>query len=353
VSKPQQQAKPLSASRSGASSGSSFTETSRPEPVIQAHRSKPNQAPKRWGPLQAWKHHHKRSAKDGLAQVLKTPIQALFNALIIGIALALPAALFSIVGQLQSLNSHWQAQSEMSVFVQKSLAPPLLFSLQQRLTQDADVKSARLITPDEGLASLGEQTGAQDVVSFLKQNPLPPVITVQPVKGLATERLQALKQRLQVLPHVEEVLLDLEWIQKLNTLLALGQQLFWSLAVTFGVAVILVVGNTLRLAIERQREEIQVLKLCGGTDAFIRRPFLYSGALLGTLGGVTAVLLLGLAALRMGPDLQAFETVFAMQLDWQLLTFSDAVILVADGILLGLMGAWFAVSRYLDAIEPQ
>lgn len=322
------------------------------ENPIHAQRER-NRAPKRWTPYRAWKTHHQQSAKDSVRQIIGTPVQALFNALIIGIALALPAALFSIVGQLQAMSGHWQKQSEISVFVQKSLAPALLDQLKLTVARDPGVHQVDVISPEAGLAALGEKAGAGDVVAFLKQNPLPPVLAVRPQLGLDAAALTELKARLEKMPHVDEVLLDMEWIQKLNALLGLGQQLFWSLAVTFGLAVILVVGNTLRLAIERRREEIQVLKLVGGTEAFIRRPFLYAGAGYGALGGLAAVLILWGASAHMAPHLMAFESAFNLTLEWQLLTFGDAFFLLVDGLILGLMGSWLAVSRYLKAIEPQ
>lgn len=305
-----------------------------------------------WGPWQAWKQQQLNCLGASVAQMLTAPMQTLFNALVMGIALAMPAALFAVVSQLHSLHQHWQNESEISVFVEHNLQDRLVSQLRAQFLNLKEVETVAVISPAQGLASLSQNAGAEDVVAFLKQNPLPPVLIVKPQAELTPDQLNQLKMRLRDFPHVEDVLLDLEWVLKLDALYTLGQKTFWLLTLTLSLAVVLVISITLKLAIEDQREVIKVYKLCGATDAFIRRPFLYLGAVLGALGGVTAVLLVGMAAYWIEPQLTAFEQAFALDVEFHLQQGLDAVYLAADGLVLGILGAWLAVNRYLADIEP-
>jgi cell division transport system permease protein len=152
---------------------------------------------------------------------------------------------------------------------------------------------------------------------------------------------------------VDDVQLDLEWLQRLDALLDMGRKLVLALGAALGLGVILVVGNTIRLAIQSRRDEITVVKMVGGTDAYVRRPFLYSGLLFGMFGAlVAAILLTGLGFWLAGP-VTKIALLYQSQFSISGLGFSGFVTLLLIGGSVGLIGAWLAVGQHLRNIQPR
>jgi cell division transport system permease protein len=158
---------------------------------------------------------------------------------------------------------------------------------------------------------------------------------------------------LQQLPEVELAQMDLQWVQRLYSLLAVGQRVTLALALLLGLGVLLVTGNTIRLAIENRRDEILVIKLVGGTDAYVRRPFLYTGLWYGLGGSIVAGLLLSLVMLWLDGPVGLLAALYQSRFELHGLGFAGTLMLALAGALLGLAGAWLAVARHLGAIVPR
>jgi len=148
------------------------------------------------------------------------------------------------------------------------------------------------------------------------------------------------------------VQLDLIWVKRLFQFMELGQRLVWALAALLGLAVLLIIGNTIRLAIENRRDEIRVVKLVGGTDAFVRRPFLYTGIWFGLGGGIIAWILLNIGLFWLSGPVEQLINLYGSEFSLKGLSFSDSLLLILDGVILGWLGAWLAVARHLSSIEP-
>ncbi|WP_396587962.1 permease-like cell division protein FtsX [Bermanella sp. R86510] len=302
---------------------------------------------------QSYIQHHKLMAKDSLSRLLQTPGASMMTWVVLAIALSLPMTLYVSLENIKQLSSSWDQSSQMSVYLKKGVIERFTDQLTQELEQHPEIISATYISPDEALSQFSASTGLSDVIVGLDDNPLPGVITVMPnLASKNSEGLAALQAEIAAMKYVDSVSLDLLWVQRLYQFMELGQRLVWALAALLGLAVLLIIGNTIRLSIENRRDEILVVKLVGGTDAFVRRPFLYTGIWFGLGGGLIAWLLLSIGLIWLSGPVEELISLYGSDFQLKGLGIADSLLLILDGVILGWLGAWLAVSRHLSRIEP-
>lgn len=303
--------------------------------------------------LDAWLEQHARALIGALGRLREQRAANLMTAAVIGIALALPAAFLLLLDNLELITGDWEGSTRASLFLERELdAEGQRDAVNQARAVDG-VSRVELIPPEAALAEFRTHSGMGEALELLEENPLPPVLVVEPAAELGPDAVEALAERLAALGPVEDVRLDRQWLRRLHALMALAERGVWVITSLLGLTVVLVVGNTIRLDIENRREEIVITKLIGGTDAFVRRPFLYAGLWYGVGGGLLAcVLVEGGRWLLAGP---AGELARLYGTGFQLrgLGVDGAVTLLACGAALGLLGSWVAVGRHLSAIEPR
>lgn len=304
--------------------------------------------------LGAWVKHHRRVAHESLQRLLAAPGSSLLTWLVIGIALALPAGLLVALNNMQTLAGSWDGAARISLFLHESASEAQGYALAKEINLLAGVKDTDYISRQAALEEFQQLSGFGEVLASLPENPLPAVVVVHPAASHASpDAVEGLLATLRAEPLVELAQLDMQWVQRLYTLMELGRRATLALATLLGLGVLLVTGNTIRLAIEGRRDEILIVKLVGGTNAYVRRPFLYTGLWYGLGGSLFAWVVVGaLLWWLQGPVgqlAQLYESRFALQG----LGLGDSVLLAASGGLLGLGGAWLAVSRHLGAIEPR
>lgn len=301
----------------------------------------------------AYIQHHKLMAVDSLKRLLATPGSSLMTWLVLAIALSLPMTLYVSLENVKQLSRNWDQTSQISVYLKKGVLDRFANDMTQEIASWPEVGSATYISPDQALKEFSASTGLSDVIFGLGDNPLPGVISVIPRLANQDENtLEQLQHKLQQQRHVESVQLDLMWVKRLYQFMELGQRLVWALAALLGLAVLLIIGNTIRLSIENRRDEIRVVKLVGGTDAFVRRPFLYTGLWFGLGGGLIAWLLLTIGLFWLSGPVEQLISLYGSEFTLQGLGFVDSLLLIVDGVVLGWLGAWLAVSRHLSRIEP-
>jgi cell division transport system permease protein len=274
--------------------------------------------------------------------------------LVIAIALTLPVGLFVFLQNAQQLSQEWDDAAQISVYLEQQLNEKQGRKMAQHVESWDAVQQVRYISPEEALEDFKRSSGFGDALQYLSENPLPAVLVVSPRTDSANlQTTQKLLEKLQALPDVEQAQLDLQWVDRLFRIMALGQRMALMLGLLLGVAVLLVIGNTVRLAIESRRAEIVVVKLVGATDAFVRRPFLYMGVWYGLGGGLLAWLMVSLVIFWLSGSVA--ELVAAYDGDFGLsgLGFLATLLLWLSSALLGLLGAWLAVGRHLSKIEPK
>ena len=288
-----------------------------------------------------------------LGQLSRAPVSTLMTCMVIGIALALPTGLHTLLKNAQQLSGGWESTAQISVFLKKDIQPPQAQKLKSDIEGWSDVVSVHYISREQALKEFQELSGFGDALKALN-NPLPSVLIVKPQLSKTSERsTQQLLNQLRNLRQTDKAQLDMQWVRRLYAIMNIVERGVLILGFLLALAVLLVVGNTIRLAIQNRRKEIVVMKLIGGTDAFIRRPFLYTGFWYGLFGGIIAWLLVSFTLISINNPIKQLTTLYQNQFELSNMSFSTTLVLVGISILLGLIGSWFAVGRHLREIEPQ
>jgi cell division transport system permease protein len=300
----------------------------------------------------AWIARHFQVGLGSLGHLLRTPLASLMTVAVIGIALALPTGLLVLMGNLERVVQDWDGPASISLFLAAEVGDEAAQALGERIGRRADVDGVDIIGRDAALAEFREHSGFAAALDALDENPLPAVILVRPRNDDDAAAATVLTQALEKLPEVESAQLDLQWVKRLHGITEALRQGIHLLAVLLTLAVLLVIGNTIRLEILNRHEEIAICKLVGGTNAFVRRPFLYHGIWLGLLGGVTAWILVAASVILLDPAVSRLAELYHSGFRLLGPGPSESLALLAGGGGTGLVGAWIAVGRHLDAIEP-
>ncbi|MEJ2508081.1 MAG: permease-like cell division protein FtsX [Gammaproteobacteria bacterium] len=289
-----------------------------------------------------------------LGQLWRTPFATLMTAAVIGIALALPAGLQVLLNNAQRLSQGWDGATQISLFLKNGVSEERARDTAGRLRARSDIASVEFISKEEALEEFRRLSGFGDALKALDANPLPSVIVVHPALGTTAgvDATRALLKRLRALPEVDIAQLDMQWVKRLYAIMDIVRRGVNVLGLLLGLAVILVVGNTIRLAIQNRRDEIVIIKLIGGTDAFIRRPFLYTGFWYGLFGSLIAYFLVSGSLLVLSDPVRRLAGLYGSHFRLSSLDGDVTLALLGGGILLGLLGSWVAVGRHLRAIEP-
>ena len=307
-----------------------------------------------WRRPSAWLQEHGRAALGSLGRMWRNPLANGMTAAVIAIALALPGALWLLLQNVERATAGWDAGARISVYLDPALEPAGVARVADRLREGAPIRIVERISAREALAEFRALAGFEDALGALDRNPLPAVVVVEPAAGAprSAAALSGIAERLGGVEGVDRVQVDLEWVERLYALLDLIQRGVVLFAVLLATGVLLIVGNTIRLDILNRRQEIEVNKLIGASDAFIRRPFLYGGLWFGLFGGLAAWLLLALTgALLAGPTAR-LAAAYGSGFRLSGLGANDGLLLLLIGAGLGLVGSWLAVGRHLRAIEP-
>lgn len=289
-----------------------------------------------------------------LGRLWRQPLASLMTVVVIGIALALPAGLYVLLKNIEQVSSQWDDVAQISLFLQQNTGDTEAQELVNKLKTWPEITAVNYQSASQSLEEFRQLSGLGSLLDTLPTNPLPAVVIVQPNSDdLRPDAIGSLLARLEALPDVYQAQLDMEWLQRLRSINDMGQRGISILGLLLSLSVLLVIGNTIRLAILNQQSEIRVIKLVGGTNAFIRRPFLYTGFWYGLLGGLVAwSTLLFTMSLINGP-INELARQYESQFTLAWLSGMMILLLPAIGMLLGVMGAWLAVGRHLSAIEPR
>lgn len=303
--------------------------------------------------LRSWLLHHQLSAVDSLRRLLVSPFSSLLTWMVIGIALSLPVGMGVALENARTLSSGWDGPAQISLFLRAEMSADAARRLEGVLQQRPDIGATRLVSREEALEEFRQLSGFSDVLLHLDDNPLPNLILVSPsASRLSAEAAQRLQEELTALPGVDRAVLDMEWVQRLNSMILLSRRLVSALGALLALAVLLVIGNTIRLAIENRRDEIIIVKLVGGSNAFVRRPFLYTGIWYGLGGALVSWVVVGLTLWWLARPLSSLAVLYQSSFSVSGLGLDGGLRLLLLGAALGLLGAWLAVARHLRAIEP-
>lgn len=294
---------------------------------------------------------HARAVRDAAGRLAASPMPSTLNVLVIGVALSLPVGLYLGLTHLQSFTRQLSSDPQISIFLGLDADGADLGLIDQKLRADPEVGTYRFIPRAQALADLKRRAGLSDVLEHLKQNPLPDAF-VATARDNRPDTLERLRGEAAGWPKVAHVQLDSEWARKLDAALRLGRTAVSILGVLLAAALVAVTFNTIRLQILTRREEIEVSKLIGATNPFIRRPFLWFGALQGLAGGLMAWVIVALAVYLLNRDLAGLAALYSASFRLPGLALEDAASLLSFSAVLGWLGAWLSVTRHLWQIEP-
>ena len=310
-------------------------------------------APRKSGAFSNWIGRHVNTATTAFGRLLKQPFSTFMIVLVIGVTLALPAALHLVIKNAQSISASWDNALDFSVYLNSGTSLDEAEQLVGIVSQRADVESVTLVSANDALDEFREQSGFGEALDHLTRNPLPHTLVVRPSAANTEVSMGLLNEELGNLPETDFVQVDTEWVRRFHAILNILERAIAIGAALLAAAIVVIIGNTIRLDIQNRSEEIEVTKLIGASNAFVRRPFLYTGLWYGLWGGLLALLLVyyGLFALQ-GPVTRLsglYNTPFTILT----LDLKESLVITGAAIALGLAGSWLAAARHMRKIEPR
>lgn len=302
--------------------------------------------------MSAWLSHHLYAFALAFKRLGGAPIGSLLSIGVIGIAFSLPAGVYVMLENLQAFSERFSGTPQLSLFLKLEANKADVAEVESRLKQSPDVASFRFVSRDQALEQFKQGSELADVLEGLVRNPLPDAFVIV-AKTSSPEALDALRAELGKFPQIEHVQVDSAWARRLDALLKLGRLAVWMLAALLSFSVMAVAFNTIRLQILTMRDEIEVAKLIGATNRFIRQPFLYFGALQGMVGGAVAWLIISLAIHLIDEQLEQLMGLYEINFRLYHLSLEDSLSLLLFSAGLGWAGAWISVANHLWQIEPQ
>ncbi|MCG6964917.1 MAG: permease-like cell division protein FtsX [Chromatiaceae bacterium] len=301
-----------------------------------------------------WLLRHAQMSLSSLGRLTRSPISTLMTATVIGIALALPSGLHLLIDNVRELSSSWEGSASVSLFLSDSVSDEQAEQVRKQIALRPDVAETRLISRARALQEFRELSGFGEALELLEHNPLPAVVLVRPQSDIqGAEAVGRMAQDLQNYREIELAQVDLQWVERLNAITGAIERAVLILAGLLAGAVLLIVGNTIRLDIQNRHSEIEIVKLVGGTDAFIRRPFLYEGLWYGLLGAAIGLALVLTSLYMLDGPVRRLAGLYESAFELSVIDPASLLGLVFGGPLLGLAGAWLAVGRHLAQIQPE
>jgi cell division transport system permease protein len=297
---------------------------------------------------------HLQALIGSLGRLARNPLATLLTLLVIAVALALPAALRLLVSNAQTATGNFAGAIELSVYLKTDVPLEKAQQLAKAAEQRADVAQVRLISAEQGLEDFRNYSGFGDALAALRENPLPSMLHVRPrAEYTSSAALEALRRYFSAWPEVDLVQVDSQWVMRFNAILEVLRELLLIAAALLGVGVLAVIGNTIRLEIAGRRAEIEVTKLVGGSNSFVRRPFLYTGVLYGLGGALLAWGIIAIAIAVLGESVANLARLYGSRYVLSGPSPQEVGVLLGAGIVLGWLGAWLSATRHLRSIEPR
>lgn len=296
---------------------------------------------------------HLQQAVGSLGDLWRTPFTSVMTVFVLGISLALPATLHLFVKNAESVSEQWDSASQITLFLTLSTTDKSAQNLVKRIKLYDEVSNVQYISAEQALAEFKILSGFGQSLEYLDENPLPATVLVTPTdrasqSSAANELLAKLRQE----REVDQAKLDLEWLTRLEAIAKLIEDIVLGVALLLCTSVVLIVGNTIRLAILNQKDAIAVMKLVGATDSFIQRPFLYSGIWYGIFGGILSWIAVTILAQYLTGAISDLTDLYQSNFQLQGLAFNEALLLIAVAVILGLAGSYISVRKHIRAIEP-
>ena len=301
----------------------------------------------------SWVHHHRQAASSSLLRALRVPVATGLTWLVVGIALALPASLLVILQNIEAVTSDMRSPARFSVLLESGTSLNSAQDILSRVESRVDVRDVTLIPQDQALARFAADTGLVGLLDSIPDNPLPHTLLVNPLASVESEGLSELAQGLKVVRGVDQVVFDTLWQARLAGVLQAGRRLVMGIGLLMMMGAVLILANTIRLAIDARRDEIVVIKLIGANNAYARRPFLYTGLWSGFGGGLLGAIMVGAFFIYLSEPVNQLLQLYNSDRRFTGLGIMGVLNMMFLGGTLGLLSAWHAATSQLRELEPR
>ena len=305
------------------------------------------------GVFSIWLTRHASTSIGALGRLARQPLASLMIILVVAVTLALPAAINVVVKNIQTISGGWSNALDFSVYLRKDVTVSEAEGLARLLGQRADIESVELVTAEDALSEFKRLSGFGAALDQLGENPLPHTIVIRPSPGNTSASMILLHEEIENLPETELVQVDTEWVQRFHAILDIVRQAVAIGAALLGIAIVVIVGNTIRLDIENRREEIEVTKLIGASNAFVRRPFLWAGFWYGLFGGAFALLLVQYGLYLLKEPAARLAGLYQGNIAVEALGLAESAAIIGAAVFLGLFASWVTAARHMRRIEPR
>ncbi len=294
--------------------------------------------------------YHTQAIRLVLTRMRDNQLSSFMICLVIAVAMCIPGLFYVGVDHISSLTNHMQDETEISLFIKLNTSAETVSDIGILLAKNEAIKQFRLVTKDEAWQKLKAKSDANNAVYQLTKNPLPDAFFIQ-AKSTDPETLEKLRNELGNIKGVEQALLNTEWAKRLTTILALGNEIILFIAILLAFALLVIIGNTVRMQILTQKDEIEVSQLMGATTSFIRTPFLYAGILYGLFGGLLAILMIAIVIQIFNLSVAKISTLYSSDFSLNLFNANLFCIIIGSAILIGWLGSYLAVTRSVASIK--
>jgi len=305
--------------------------------------------------IQSHFYSHHLAFSSATSRISSLPFQSLSISLVVAIALSLPAGFYVAVTNLQKIVNVTDSSNTITVFLKTTATQPQIELLKEKVSLDEGIEVIKYISSQQGLDEFRAESGFGDILKMLDENPLPPVFLIEPDKDIQnnSELIKKLVTRLKKEHLIENIQIDMMWLKRLQAILLVSEKLSFMLGVILAFGVLLIISNAVALSLDSKSEEVIVIKLVGGTNAYVRRPFLYTGLCYGSFGGILSWIFIAIAVYWLSIPIEKLSALYQSSIELEGLGFFGLISLISIGVSLGLLGAWLAVTRQLSAIEPK
>ncbi len=305
--------------------------------------------------IQSYFYSHHLAFSSATSRISSLPFQSLSISLVVAIALSLPAGFYVAVTNLQKIVNVTDSSNTITVFLKTTATQPQIELLKEKVSLDEGIEVIKYISSQQGLDEFRAESGFGDILKMLDENPLPPVFLIEPDKDIQnnSELIKKLVTRLKKEHLIENIQIDMMWLKRLQAILLVSERLSFMLGVILAFGVLLIISNAVALSLDSKSEEVIVIKLVGGTNAYVRRPFLYTGLCYGSFGGILSWIFIAIAVYWLSIPIEKLSALYQSSIELEGLGFFGLISLISIGVSLGLLGAWLAVTRQLSAIEPK
>lgn len=304
--------------------------------------------------FQAYLLNHAHGLFSSLGRLTRSPFTSAMTVLVLAIAVSLSGGFYIGVANIQQLTGNLESSNQMSLFLHDNVTDAAGQKLVEQLQQNPSVEAVKLITKKQALDEFKANSGFSDALSALEQNPLPSVIQVQPKHTLESNAdIEKLMAEFKQLPQVDFVQVDMQWVARLQTIMTIASRGVMLVSLLLGFAVTFITGNTIRLELQNRQDEVYISKLVGATNAFIQRPFLYTGFWLGFIAGFLGWLIVTLMLLILESPVEKLSVLYNSAFELLFLSFGEFLLLLTISSALAVCGAWVVLNYQLRLLKPE